>query len=162
MTLRPESVTTLVAHLDKEFHAIEENWDLNTQAWKRVKEGADHPLDWAALGYTLHAVYTAMENYFLRVSKFFENDLPNDNWHKELLDRMVLNLPGIRPPLLEENTARLIDELRAFRHVFRNLYDDKLDPDRLTLLQKRVPQIRNGFRKAHEGFGPRVIKLMEK
>jgi hypothetical protein len=31
----------------------------------------------------------------------------------------------------------------------------------LVLLQKKVPQIRNEFRKAHEGFGPAVIKLME-
>ncbi len=49
----------------KEFRAIEENRTLNTEAWERIVHGADHPLDSSALGYTLHAVYTAMENYFL-------------------------------------------------------------------------------------------------
>ncbi len=75
-------------------------------------------LDWAALGYTLHVLYTSMENYFLRISKFFENDLPRDARHKELLERMELEIPGIRPALLDRNTALLLMHGRAFR-VFR-------------------------------------------
>jgi hypothetical protein len=74
--------------LDKEYRSIGENWELNRQAWERIQNGAKHVLDWSALGYTLHIVYTAMENYFLRISKVFENNLPRESWHKELLERM--------------------------------------------------------------------------
>ena len=128
MSLDPEKVVTLVAQLEQEYESLEKNFVLNDQAWGRIKQGADHPLDWAALGYTLHSIYTAMENYFLLVSKAFENNHSSDSWHKELLQKMKLELPGIRPRVLDSELARKIDELRGFRHVFRSLYDDRLDP----------------------------------
>lgn len=157
----PEAVSTLVVQLEKEFRAMEENWQLNTEAWQRIERGADHALDWAALGYTLHAVYTAMENYFLRIAKAFENDLPREAWHREVLDRMQLEIPGVRPALLDRSGVRLIDELRAFRHVFRTLYDDRFDTERLTLLQSRTAEIRAAFATAHIAFLTKVVALVE-
>ena len=161
MRLSPESVSALVTQLEKEFRTVEDNWDLNAEAWGRIQNGADHALDWAALGYTLHAVYTAMENYFLRVCKAFENDLPRDSWHREVLDRMQLDIPGVRPALFDRETTRLIDEFRAFRHVFRTLYDDRLDTERLALLQRRTPAARTAFARAHAVFLPKVVALIE-
>ena len=61
MTLDPEKITSLIAQLGKEYQVIEENWDLNRRAWERIHQGADDILDWSALGYTLHVVYTSME-----------------------------------------------------------------------------------------------------
>ncbi len=161
MRLTSDAVSALVSQLEKEFRSIEENWDLNTVAWERIEHGADHPLDWAALGYTLHAAYTAMENYFLRVVKAFENDVPRESWHREVLDRMQLEVSGVRPALLDRDSTRLIDELRAFRHVFRSLYDERLDPERLALLQRRAPTARAAFARAHEAFLPKVVALIE-
>ena len=88
MILEPEDATALIAQLEKEYQAIEDNWELNRQAWERIQNGAKHVLDWSALGYTLHIVYTAMENYFKRVGKAFENNLSGDSWHKELIEMM--------------------------------------------------------------------------
>lgn len=161
MLQSPEAAAALVAHLEKESRAVAENWELNDSAWERIARGADNTLDWAALGYTLHAVYTSMENYFLRIAKAFENDLPSESWHRELLDRMQLEIPGVRPALLDKETVRLIDELRAFRHVFRTLYDERLDAERLALLQSRMPRVREEFARAHETFVAKIVALTE-
>ena len=80
-----------------------------------------------------------MENACLRVAKFFENNLSDTSWHKELLERMRLTIEGVRPAFLDEQTYLLLDELRAFRHVFRNLYARPIDSDRIRLVQKKVP-----------------------
>lgn len=152
MHLEAERCAALVSALANEYEAIEDNWKLNEEAWARIEAGAEHVLDWSALGYTLHTVYTGMENYFLRVAKAFENDVPPESWHRELLHRMSLAIPGVRPALFTKEQVRLIDQLRSFRHVFRHLYDDRLDPERLRLLQSRVPAMREAFRNAHDGF----------
>lgn len=152
MNLDAEKRAALVSALTNEYEAIEDNWRLNEEAWERIESGAEHVLDWSALGYTLHTVYTGMENYFMRVAKAFENDVPPESWHRELLHRMSLAIPGVRPALLPKELVRLIDQLRSFRHVFRHLYDDRLDPDRIRLLQSRVPAMRAGFGSAHASF----------
>jgi len=39
--------------------------------------------------------YTCTETIFLRISRFFENSLDKDQWHRFLLEKMTLE---IRPP----------------------------------------------------------------
>lgn len=155
----PEKSALLIAQLENEYTYIEDNFSLNHKAWERILQGSQDELDWAALGYTLHVLYTSMENYFLRISKFFENDLPREAWHKELLERMELEIPGIRPALLDRNTALLLHELRGFRHVFRTLYDERLDTERMELLQKKVPKIWKHFAESHKEFIAEITKL---
>ncbi len=69
---------TLVAELGGDMRELSRLTAQNERAWERICGGANDPIDWGALGYTLHAVYGVLENYFLRVSKFFENTLPGD------------------------------------------------------------------------------------
>ena len=54
--------------------------------------------------------YTALETLFLRVSQFFENRLAPDRWHSDLLEKMTLEVPGIRQPLI----ARDLDDFDRF------------------------------------------------
>ncbi len=152
MKLMPEQAVILIAQLNKEFKAFEENCRLNRRAWERIKQGTDDELDWAALGYTLHTLYTTMENYFLRISKTFENHLPSQTWHKQLIEAMQLDLPGIRPAFMDSELASITDELRGFRHVFRSVYENRIDPDRITLLQKKIPRMQELFSAAHRSY----------
>ncbi len=152
MKLKPEQAVILIAQLDKEFKVLEKNCRLNKKAWERIEQGAQDELDWAALGYTLHTLYTTMENYFLRISKTFENHLPSETWYKHLIDAMQLDLPGIRPAFLDSEFAEIADELRGFRHVFRSVYENRIDPDRITLLQKKVPRMQQLFSEAHRSY----------
>ena len=45
-----------------------------------------------------------------------------------------------------------LDELRRFRHVFRNMYANDLDPKRVAAVQDTVPETLTLFRAAHDRF----------
>jgi hypothetical protein len=128
----------------------------NKRAAARIDAGAEDELDYAGLGYTIHNLYNAMEAYFLRVAKFFENELEPGAWHRDLVRRMTLEIEGVRPRLLDRDVAAIVDEMRAFRHIFRNLYGGRLDAERVRLLQGRVPEAVAGFLAAHSGFVERL------
>jgi hypothetical protein len=95
-------------------------------------------------GYWLHNRYCAYEDLFKITASFWENDVTSDSmWHKKLLDRMTLNIKGIRPALLSENSFAHLDELRGFRHVFRHAYTRGLDKERVVFLLKKVLEHKN-------------------
>ena len=86
-------------------------------------------------GYYLHNLYNAFENICFNVAKTFENQIDDrSQWHSVLLKRMTFEVEGIRPNLLSTEVYRCLDELRRFRHVFRNAYTVELDPQRLTIV----------------------------
>ena len=100
-----------------------------------------------------------MENYFLRISKAFENHLLSEAWHKHLIDAMQLDLPGIRPAFMDSELAGIADELRGFRHVFLGVFENRIDPDRIPLLQRKVPQMQELFSAAHRSFCDTISEL---
>ena len=82
--------------------------------------------------YHLHNLYSAVEDLLKLVASVFENNVVDlSRWHSELLRRMSLEIEGIRPALLSEESAGLLNQLRAFRHVFRHAYGQRLDFDRV-------------------------------
>ncbi len=145
-------VATLIAELQGDAEILGNLVETNLKADHRIRYGATDELDWAALGYTIHNIYNALESYFLRVSRFFENDLPPSAWHRELVERMTIEIEGLRPRLLDRALAQHIHELRAFRHVFRNIYGTRLDPQRIRIVQDRVPSTLSAFHAAHDRF----------
>lgn len=94
--------------------------------------------DWAAAGYLLHSLYNALENSFEQISRTFENHVVDAaRWHRELLDKMFLAIPGVRPAVLASSLRPLLHDLRGFRHLFRHGYDLDLDPARLARLAQQ-------------------------
>ncbi len=153
---------TLIAELDGDVSELSRLRAQNERAWVRIRNGANDPIDWGALGYTLHALYGALENYFLRVSKFFENTLPGDAWHRSLVERMSLEVPGVRPALIDTDEARRdLVELMRFRHRFRNLYGEDLDPARTTAVQETASRILIRFPSIHDAFAQKVRLIAE-
>lgn len=96
---------------------------------------APEPLDRThaeSLGYTLHNVYNALENSFTQISMSFENHVKDrERWHRELLDKMFLDLMPLRPAVLSLECRSIVNDLLAFRHVFRHAYDLELQQDKL-------------------------------
>ena len=91
--------------------------------------------DLAAVAYLLHNVYCALENAFEQVSRTFENHLTDPSqWHRELLAKMFLEIPTVRPAVLPGHLRRFLNDLRGFRHLFRHSYDFQLDPEKLNRL----------------------------
>ncbi len=94
------------------------------------------------VGAALDDYYLAVENIFKVIATELDGGLPaGEHWHRQLLTNMMLEVPGIRPPLLSENTVFQLDELRKFRHLFRNIYGFALDAARVADLAERVPDI---------------------
>lgn len=134
----------------------------NQRGFARISAGAQDDLDYSALGYTIHNLYGVMENACFRIAKFFENGLSTHSWHRELLERMLLEIPDLRPAFFTEKEYSLVDQLRAFRHVFRNLYSRPLDPERVLFLQQRVPSITAAFLAALERYLPFLETLAQR
>ena len=156
-----DDIERLRAELKSDAERIELLYSSNRKAEERIQAGADDYLDYAALGYTIHNLFSLMENSCFRIAKFFENHISDESWHKELLDRMRLNIDGVRPAFLSDETYYLLDDLRAFRHLFRNLYARPLDRDRILLVQKKTPKAITGFNKAVEKYLVFLIKLKQ-
>jgi hypothetical protein len=89
-----------------------------------------------------------IENVFEVIARDIDERLPSgENWHQELLRQMALSVPQVRPPLLQRDTAVLLDEFRAFRHVFRNVYGFNLSSTRIGDLLKKFPNAVKQFQK---------------
>jgi hypothetical protein len=91
--------------------------------------------DLAATAYVLHNIYGALENIFEQISRTFENHVIEPaQWHRELLTKMFLEIPKIRPAVLPVELRGFLNDLRGFRHVFRHAYEFDLDAEKLALL----------------------------
>lgn len=110
------------------------------------------PIAWAAVGFTLHNLYNAIENYFLRIAKFFENQIEGHSWHRDLVNRMGHEVPSLRPALLDNDTLEPFHELRSFRHTFRSLYDRKLDPRRVRIAAEHAEPACIALAAGHKQF----------
>ena len=86
--------------------------------------------------------YTCLETLFLRVSQFFENDLAVDRWHQDLLEKMTLNIEGVRPRLLSDAAHVPLRELMRFRHFKRYYLEFDYDWDKLEFLQRKLAAAR--------------------
>jgi hypothetical protein len=90
---------------------------------------------------TLANYYTCLETVLLRISQYFENTLAREKWHQDLLDKMTLELQGVRERVISEPTARLLGELLRFRHFKRYYFEFDYDWDRLEYIQKKYEQL---------------------
>jgi len=85
--------------------------------------------------------YTCLETTFLRISSFFENNLNSEKWHQDLLNKMTLQMDGIRNAVISENSYSILLELLKFRHFQRYFFDINYDPDKISFLEKKLNQI---------------------
>jgi hypothetical protein len=81
--------------------------------------------------------YTCLETLFLRISQLFENSLDPAQWHRDLLHKMAIAVPGVRVPILGDETQALLAELLRFRHFKRYYFDIGYDWDRLDFVGKK-------------------------
>lgn len=111
-----------------------------------------------SLGYKLHNLYCAFEDLFKTVARHFENQVEDiAKYHKELLKRMAIHIEGVRPALLSEETLRVLDELRAFRHFFRHAYAYELKYEKV----KPVIESTDKIRVLYKGEIERFLKELE-
>lgn len=117
------------------------------QAERAMTRTQQHPedldlyLDSAALN--LHDFYAGLERIFQQIATSVDRSLPSgQDWHRELLRQMTLDLPKVRPQVLSKETIKTIDEFLRFRHVVRNIYTFEFDAERI---EKLVQNLRSAF-----------------
>ncbi len=81
--------------------------------------------------------YTCLETLFLRVSQFFENNLQQDKWHSDLLNKMALRIDGVREPLLNDTTNKNLVEIMRFRHFKRYYFSLDYDWEKLDFVIRK-------------------------
>ena len=158
-----EAILTLIQELNGDISEIERLKTANTRAWTRIESGSTDILDYGALAFTIHTIYGVLENYFLRISKFFENSLPSDSWHRTLVERMALDIPGVRPALIadREMTSSILELLR-FRHKFRNLYGEDLVPEKTAAVQETLSRILEALPDVHDEFRNKLSDIADR
>lgn len=123
-------LSLLRAELDAQLVKIDDVYALLQARASEMSGEAPATVDSA--GYQLHNYYSAVEDLLELTARAFENNITDlSRWHSQLLDRMTLDIPGVRPPLLSGETHALLHRLRSFRHFFRHAYGAALDPVRV-------------------------------
>ena len=101
-----------------------------TSAATRLKEGFAGSAE--ACAYELNRLYNVIERMLERISEDFENHFEKrGEYHERLLQRLTLDLPGIRPAFVPQGRITGLRELKGFRHLVRHAYDLTLRRDRL-------------------------------
>ncbi|WP_319560704.1 hypothetical protein [Marispirochaeta sp.] len=155
-----EGLEQLRSELRQDLYFIKVNHQKNREMSSRIEaSNTDDEYQYAALGYTLHNLYTAFESYFLRIAKFFENNLDAGVWHSSLLERMTLDIEGVRPSLFDLEFSNKIGELMRFRHLFRNLYKTPLIPQKVLFANQYAKDILHDFIPFHEQFDRFLLDL---
>lgn len=104
------------------------------------------------ISYRLHGLYSAFENLFRNISSAFENHLDPSGWHRQLLQRMRLDLSPVRPAVIDDETYEILGELLGFRHFFRAAYTSKIDAVRLRLVLGKALEFKATYRQQIERF----------
>lgn len=109
--------------------------------------------DLRAIGSILHDFYCGIERLFERIAKELNGGMPEGNdWHRQLLRDMTLDIKGVRPPVISEDMEKILTEYLRFRHVFRNIYGFSLEWRFMEGLVERLPVTLNTLKKEAEAF----------
>lgn len=135
--MKDPKLSGLVGRIRQELEEVRRILERIKEGWERSRRSADdYYVDSVALN--LHGLYSGLERIFAQIAENLDDDLPQgEDWHKLLLAQMKSEIPGIRPAVISNEMWEVLDDLRKFRHVVRNVYTHHLDPVRLGKLVKR-------------------------
>ena len=118
---------------------IEKTSDRAQTGWQQYQSsGDDLYLDSVAL--CLHGFYNGVESLLENIATSLDKRLPGgSNWHRDLLIQMANELPNVRPAVISDSTATVLDDYLRFRRVVRNIYSYQIDPEQLRPLVEGAP-----------------------
>jgi len=114
--------------------------DASQKSTARLRE--KHPGHLEACAYEVARLYNVLEKMLEQICVEFENHFEKrGDYHEKLLQRLSLNLEGIRPAFIPRNQIQNIRELKGFRHLTRHAYDLVLKEARLTEIVGLAEQV---------------------
>ena len=109
----------------------------------------------------LETFYSGVEKMLWRIALTFDDVPSGPAWHRQLLEGTVLDMPKVRPPVLEEETVARLETFLAFRHRFRNLYLFDLQQDLIQGLVTELPDVWRSARQELEDFAALLDRLAD-
>ena len=107
----------------------------------------------------IESYYTCAETMFFRISQYFENSLSDNRWHKDLLERMTLEVAGFRPRVLSTAVYADLFELLQFRHFKRYYFSLAYEWDKMDEIVKRAERVHIPLKQNLEDFVTFLIRL---
>ncbi len=106
--------------------------------------------------YVAHEIerwYSALEAIGERVARGLDDEIPSGSgWHRELLERMTLTIPGFRPALIDTADLAELTRTLSLRHFLRHAYRVELDPEELERHRARVLALHPRVRATLDAF----------
>ena len=131
---------------------LEDGWEADGRAMRRavgiLRDRLAESTDgrWAAAAFEINRIYNILEKAFERLCESFENHLEKTGrYHDTLIERVTLDLKGIRPAFLPADVVRDVRELKGFGHLFRHADDLDLDPVRVMAAAENATHCVDGF-----------------
>ncbi|MYD85505.1 MAG: hypothetical protein F4137_00475 [Acidobacteria bacterium] len=107
---------------------------------------ADDTFTLRARGSMLHDFYSGIERVFVRIAEELNGGVPQgEQWHRQIVTDMSLEIPGVRPAVIDAALAEELADYLRFRHVFRNVYGSLLQAERMRPLEERLPRVLAAF-----------------
>lgn len=95
-----------------------------------------------ACAYELARFYNVLEKLLERICEEFENHFEKrGDYHERLIQRLGLDIEGLRPAFIPKERIPTVRELKGFRHVVRHAYDLTLKTERLVDLSRISQEI---------------------
>lgn len=121
--MTPVEIERLVAEIENELAHLGRIKAQVEEARLRFGDAEPNGFGTQGVALVLHDFYNAAENMFKRIALELGEGLPQGGeWHAILLRNMTLRIPTLRPPVIRDGTASLLDEFRRFRHRVRHAY----------------------------------------
>lgn len=134
--------TELAKRIRNEIPDLERATERALSSWARGRVTAveqDVYLESVALN--LHGFYSGLERLFELIARQVDHSLPDgDMWHRDLLLQMASE-QSVRPAVMSQSMILVLDELRRFRHLVRNVYTFNLSPEKMKGLLDVLPGI---------------------
>ena len=144
----------LSRRIELELGELERSQAAAQRHWQTARTTAiDQDAYLNSVALNLYGFYSGLERIFELIAQELDGGVVGgDAWHTELLRQMALDVPDVRPPVLQMVTDDQVDEYRKFRHRIRNIYTTNLDPERMAHLILRLPILWPQIRSELEGF----------
>lgn len=140
---------------------LREQWRVIEAVYGRVEDRAQsgsEPASVEALAYQLHNLYGTFEQLFELIARAFENQIDGRRYHVDLLRRMRMEIEGMRPRLISDEIERDLNELRAFRHLFRHAYGVQLKPESVRAMVELANRLRVPLEAALDRFASQITE----
>jgi len=99
--------------------------------------------------------YMGIERVFQIIATEIDGGIPQgEEWHKRLLINMMIEIEGVRPPVISSGLYNSLRLFLGFRHVVRQAYGFQLD-------ESKLEELVSSFEDTVRSFSSEVTKFCD-